>query len=324
MNKLRIGYCYNLIDNFTFEKNQPEDSNAEWTSNEDVLTLRNGMLNAGFDVIDVGNPERLIDMNVRSQIDIVFSIAEMTGYRFRESIAPVLCELFKIPYVLSAPDVLTVALDKHLSNLLVRNINILTPDWTLIKTMADFDQVTFDKPAYILKPVAEGSSIGISKESVVRTREHAVSRADYLLKMYKEPVLLQEYLEFTEVTIGVIEIDGKPHALTPLVVVNAGISDVQYKRTSAITDKSIFIENEGLVKKVKNIAVRIFEEFGCRDTARIDFKVDTAENIYFIEINPLTDYTPRKDFCKSAFASGLDYEELLKKIILNAWRRSRT
>jgi D-alanine-D-alanine ligase len=135
--------------------------------------------------------------------------------------------------------------------------------------------------------------------------------------------LLQEFLNVTEVTIGVIETGNKIQALAPLVVSNKGISDVQYKRKSAITDKCIFIENNNLVKKVQNIAELIFAEFGCRDTARIDFRIDANENIYFIEINPLTDYTPRKDFCKSAFACGLGYEQLLQTIIFNAWNRSQ-
>jgi len=323
MKKLRIGYCYNLIDNFPFEVGQPEDINAEWTSAEDLETLRNGLCSAGFDVIDVGDPENLLIASIRGQIDIVFSIAEMTGFRYRESIAPVLCEIFKIPYALSTPDVLTIALDKHISNLLVKSINILTPEWRLIKTISDFDNFDFNKPAYILKPVAEGSSIGISKESIVHSKQEAFGRIEYLLNVYKQPVLLQEFLNITEVTIGVIEAENKIKALSPLVVSNKGIFDVQYKRKSAITDKCIFIENDGLVKKVQDIAVLIYAEFGCRDTARIDFKVDANENIYFIEINPLTDYTPRKDFCKSAFASGLGYEQLLQTIIFNAWKRSQ-
>lgn len=323
MKKLRIGYCYNLIDNFPLEPGQPEDINAEWTSTEDVETLRNGLSSAGFEVIDVGNPENLLMASIREQIDIVFSIAEMTGFRYRESIAPVLCEMFKIPYALSTPDVLTIALDKHLSNLVVRNINVLTPGWSLIKAISELENFDFIKPAYILKPVAEGSSIGISNESIVHSKQEAIERIGYLLKVYKQPVLLQEFLNVTEVTIGVIESENKIQALSPLIVSNKGISDVQYKRNSAITDKCIFINNESLVKKVQDTAVLIYAEFGCRDTARIDFKIDANENIYFIEINPLTDYTPRKDFCKSAFASGLGYEQLLQIIIGNAWKRSR-
>ena len=322
MKKLKVGYCYNNIIDFPRADRQPLDIAAEWTSSQDIETLRVGLESAGFEVIDIGNPQNLIKENVRTKVDIVFSIAEMTGFRYRESIASMLCELYNIPYVLSPPDVLLVALDKHITNLLLQNKGINIPIWHILKSISDFDRIIFDKSAYILKPVAEGSSIGISKDSIVSTKDGAIRRAEYLLKAYKQPVLLQEYIYAKEVTIGVIEVDNRIKALTPVIVNNSGLSDAEYKKKSKESEPIFFLENENLIKKVQTLAEFIFEEIGCKDTARIDFKIDDEENIYFIELNPLTDYTPRKDFCKSAFASGFNYDSLLKTIILNAWKRS--
>lgn len=322
MKKIRIGYCYNNIKDFPFQSGKPDDYNAEWTSTEDIETLRDGFIEAGFEVIDIGNPNLLLNEEIRANVDIVFSIAEMTGFRFRESIAGIICELFEIPYALSSPDVLMIALDKHITNTLLEKKGVLIPEWVLLKSVSDLNQFSFKNPPYILKPVAEGSSIGISSESLVYTKEEARVRVEHLLENYEQPVIIQKYLETTEVTIGVIEDEEGVKALTPLKVNNSGLSDSEYKKSASVLNPFTVVENGKLVRRIQDLAVQIFNEIGCRDTARIDFKIDKKENIYFLEINPLTDYTPRKDFCKSSFASGYTYSELLRTIILNAWHRA--
>lgn len=322
MKNLRIGFCYNDIIDFPIESHHPFDISAEWTTRVDIDTIKNGLVSAGFDVIDIGNPQNLLNENLRKQVDLVFSIAEMTGYRYRESIAGVLCELFKKPYVLSKPDVLIIALDKHLTNLTLREIGINIPEWHLIQCLEDFEEIRLKDNPYILKPVAEGSSIGISNDSIVANKDAALNRASYLLKNYNQPVLMQDFIHGKEVTIAVIEDSGVVKALTPILVNNGGMSDVEFKKRASSLQPYCVLEDAQLVLQIQDTAIKIFNTLGCNDTARIDFRVDPNGNIYFIEINPLTDYTPRKDFCKSALASGYSYIELLRTIILNAWNRA--
>lgn len=322
MKIIRIGYCYNNINDFPLKMDQPKDINAEWTSPEDIETLRLGFIEAGFEVVDIGNPKNLLNESNREKVDIVFSIAEMTGFRFRESIAGIICELFKIPYALSAPDVLMLALDKNITNLTLERKGVLLPEWALLQSISDLNKIALKNFPYILKPVAEGSSIGISSESIVYNKEEAEIRTEYLIKTYQQPVIIQKYLQTTEVTIGVIENNKITEALTPIIVNNSGLSDVEYKKNASALDSLTLLENSSLVKRIQDLAILIFRVIGCNDTARVDFKIDKEENIYFIEINPLTDYTPRKDFCKSAFASGYTYTQLLRTIIMNAWNRT--
>ena len=64
MKKLKVGYCYNNIIDFPRADRQPLDIAAEWTSSQDIETLRVGLESAGFEVIDIGNPQNLIKENL--------------------------------------------------------------------------------------------------------------------------------------------------------------------------------------------------------------------------------------------------------------------
>jgi D-alanine-D-alanine ligase len=326
--KLRIGYCYNLIKDFQKKVHQPKDIDAEWTTEYDVKTLHQGLVDAGFDVVDIGNPINLLEKKNINNVDIVFSIAEMDGYRYREAIASTLCELMGIPYVLSKPDVMTIALDKNICNLLVKQLGILVPDWFLVKKEKDLKKIDLSDFPYIVKPVAEGSSIGIDNDSIVYDENQAFNKAKYLLDQYNQPVLIQKFITGKEITIGVIENKSKIIALKPIEISDKisgkySVNGVENKKQSSENEPFKLLKDVDLEAKIQCRAIAIFEYIGCRDTARIDFRVDELGNLFFIEINPLTDYTPRRDFCKSAFAFGLNYTTLLQTIILNAWENGK-
>jgi D-alanine-D-alanine ligase-like ATP-grasp enzyme len=95
---------------------QPNDMDAEWDTLETIEEIQRGLKQNKFEVVNLGDPKLLLSDAAYQGIDIVFSIWEMQGYRFREAIVPSLCKLLAIPYVFSPPDTMMISLDKNLCN----------------------------------------------------------------------------------------------------------------------------------------------------------------------------------------------------------------
>jgi D-alanine-D-alanine ligase len=77
-----------------------------------------------------------------------------------------------------------------------------------------------------------------------------------------------------------------------------------------------------ILKKIEDVSLKIFQALGCRDFARIDYKIDSNGEPYFLEINPLPGLNARSgDFPIMAAKMGWTYQELILTIIKNALER---
>ena len=86
-------------------------------------------------------------------------------------------------------------------------------------------------------------------------------------------------------------------------------------------DRSLKLEPRAM-RNLEETARTVFTALGCRDVARIDFRMDSAGRVYFIECNPLPGLTPDwSDLCMIAKAAGLDYRGLIGEILSGAIRR---
>ena len=323
--RLRVGLCYNLDRDYPIRANQPADITIEWCDSVYIDLLKEGISTAGFSVVDIGDPINLLQADVRSKIDIIFSIAEMIGYRYREILVPSLCEFFGLPYLFARPDAMLITADKNLSNLLVERMNIPVPAWACVKT-STLNSHDFNSFPYIVKPNAEGSSMGISKNSVAWDALNLKKQTEATINGYRQPAIIQQFIEGMEVTVGVIQVNGKTTALTPLVVFDESCDStaVFSRELKNEFKKNNLYKTVGpsvLDSDISILAERIFDEIGCLDAARIDFRI-TNGRLFFIEINGLTDFHPKGAFCKSAEFAGFTYPDLLTTVITNAWKRN--
>ena len=291
-NRLKVGICYNHIKNFPYKKNQPEDIDIEWTGQEYIDLLVRGLEQAGFQVVDIGSPKNLLSKKVLESFDILFSIAEMLGYRFREILVPTICEMYDKPYLFAQPDAMLITADKYLSNIFVNELGINIPKSLIIKDISETDilQSKLEKLSFplIIKPNAEGASMGINKESVIFNINNLKQGVKRLLSDYDQPVLIQEFIEGMEITIGVIQKQGETTPMTPLITFNnenekSFVFDINMK--SHYKKNKLFkpLLDNSLSSIIQKYAVDIFDKIGCLDAARIDFRISNG-NIYF---NPL-------------------------------------
>jgi D-alanine-D-alanine ligase len=328
--QLVVGIIYNLKKGI---KTEIEDAEAEYDSIDTVNAIKTVLENHNIQTVlieaDVSLSQKLRD----THIDIAFNIAEGIRGRGREAQVPALLNMFDIPFTGSDETTLCVALDKALTKRLLSTYNINTPDYTLISK--DFlPHVTHIKKLnypVIVKPNAEGSSKGISNISIAESEETLYSLAEQNIGIYKEDMLAEEYIEGREFTVGIIGNGNETRVFSPMEIIftRETQGDFHVYSYNVKKDYKKYIRYEcpaDIDKKTEDkmfeTARCIYDALGCRDFARIDFRISKDGYIYFIEINPLPGLAPGySDYPMLAGFCGVSYDTLIINILNAAVKR---
>src|SRR4030042_220552 len=174
----------------------------------------------------------------------------------------------------------------------------------------------------------EGSSKGIRFGSRAETVLRIAEAAAELLEHYNQPVLVEEFIAGDEVTVSIIG-NSPPKILGIMrVLPRHGNTDFIYslevKRDwEQLVDYECPAQLEtGIMEEIKNSSLKIFKALGCRDFARLDFKLSPEGMPYFLEINPLAGLNPKSsDLPIMANKLGLTYQALLSAILNAALQR---
>ena len=260
----------------------------------------------------------------REKVDIVFNIAEGRGnYRSREAQVPSVLEMLDIPYTGSDPYCLTVCLDKSLAKKLVAAEGISTPKWLTIADGEDISRKSlecFPYPA-IVKPAYEGSSKGIRLTSLVYNPNQAREEATRILDVYQQPVMVEEFIDGDELTVGIVGNSA------PRIV---GVMRVLPKRKNGPFIYSLEVKrdyqnlvdyecpaglNKRIMDKISGSSLKVFRALECRDFARIDFRVSRDGTPYFIEINPLPGLGSYSDLVIMAIKMGWTHQGLIGAVL---------
>ncbi len=170
-------------------------------------------------------------------------------------------------------------------------------------------------PSVVLKPVAEGSSVGL------QFAEGEEEVADCLEKCSTGRWLVEPRIFGKEVTVGILQGDA-------LGVVEirprGGRFDYESKYTKGMTEYIAPAEiGADLSERIRNLATIAFKACGCRDYARIDCMVDSEGNPHFLEINTLPGLKETSLLPMSAALFGYNFDELLQKLVEPALLRYR-
>ncbi|RKH35711.1 D-alanine--D-alanine ligase family protein [Corallococcus sicarius] len=327
---LRVGFSFNVKrvkPSATAET--VEDSEAEYDSPNTLQAIREAIASWGHEVIDLEATAELPTVLSSTPLDIVFNIAEGFKGRNRESQVPAMLELLDIPYTGSDPATLSLALDKALAKKIVRQAGILTPNFQLMVTGKERLNKEFTGFPLIVKPVAEGSSKGVVTKSVCYSEAELRDVVKEIAGKYQQPALIEEYIGGREFTVGLLG-ERRPRVLPPMEIVfldkaeKNPVYSFQHKLdwTDRIRYDAPAKIEPALLEKLRTAARNSFMALGCRDVARIDFRMDDKGRIYFIECNPLPGLTPGwSDLVLIAAGAGMDYRALIGEIMAPAIRR---
>lgn len=332
---MRIGLTYDLKEDVARSLHSSsiysEDALEEYDSPETVDAIAAAIESNNHSVIKLGGGKSFLNNILHHEVDFVFNIAEGLGnYKSREAQVPSVLEMLGIPYSGSDPQCLSICLDKPLTKRLVATAGVYTPKWKLITNvpqLMDTDWTNFPFPAFI-KPAYEGSSKGIRTHSLVTTITQLTEMARSILVNYQQPVLIEEYVAGDDITVGiignspaqvlgimrVIPKDNNCHFVYSLEMKRNWESLLEYECPASL--------NPAVVEEIASISLRVFNLLGCRDLARLDFRVDHHGIPYFLEINPLPGLNPKSsDLPIMATKLGWSYQKLILEILNSALRR---
>lgn len=324
---LRVGFTFN-VKRIAPTADALEDSEAEYDAPTTLQAIREAIASWGHEVVDLEANQELPALLSSTPLDLVFNIAEGFKGRNRESQVPALLELLDIPYTGSDPATLSIALDKGLAKKIVQANGIHTPAFQLMTTGKERLNKEFNYPLMV-KPVAEGSSKGVVSKSVCYAEQEVREVVREITSKYQQPALIEEYISGREFTVGLLG-ERRPKVLAPMEIIfldeteEHPVYSFQHKLdwNGRIRYEVPAKLDPSQTEKLKAAGRAAFMALGCRDVARIDFRMDEKGRFYFLECNPLPGLTPGwSDLVMIAEASGMDYRNLIGEIMSGAIRR---
>ncbi len=265
--------------------------------------------------------------------DLVINLAEGFGDDLRaEPNVAGFIELLGIPYTGSSPRALEVARDKGLSKLVLEREGIPTPRFQLFR-IGD-EKFSLDFPV-IIKPVLEDASIGITFDSIARDDNDLRAKVARILETYRQPALVEEYIEGREVNAAlIIGPDGVDVLPISEIVFDLpeGTPRILGFEAKWIEDSPFFLNTVPLCpapleaelrERIEDLARRACSALGVESYARVDFRIrDEDGEPFVIEVNPNPCINPSgSGFARAAAAAGMDYPTLVERIARSALDR---
>ena len=265
----------------------------------------------GHDVIGIDfNPERLEEV-LSLDVDLVF--IGLHGRFGEDGRIQGLLEMLNIPYVGSGVLSSALAMDKAKSKRMFEKAGIeVAKDITLKKDKfkkGGIEYVPFDYPV-VVKPVSEGSTIGIS----IANDEKQLLDGIELAFQHDDEIMIEEFVSGKEVTVAVLGNQALP--VIEIVPKNK-YYDYESKYLPGMSEHIIpaRVNKETLTILEKN-AVNAHQALGCRTYSRADFIVpEDGGDPIILEVNTLPGMTPTSLFPDAAKHIGLSYNEMIEKLI---------
>jgi D-alanine-D-alanine ligase len=235
-----------------------------------------------------------------------------------------------IPHTGSDPLTLALALDKSLAKTLVSAEGVAVPQGLALPpegspdvTAARLDHLASSIPfPWLLKPAFEGSSKGIRTRCLVDSVDEAVDLYRSLARDYAQTVLVEEFIEGDEVTVGIVGNGPGAEVIGMMRVVPKRSQSRFVYSLDLKRDWSETVDYEiparlapGIAKALERSALAAYRALGCRDLARVDYRVRDGIP-YFLEANPLPGLAPDwSDLVILARGMGVGYADLIRRIL---------
>lgn len=329
---MRIALTHNL-------RRTHDESQAEFDSPETIAALTASLQRLGHvvEAIDVMVPLGTLLAQLKGFApDLVFNTAEGERRAFREAFYPALFEQLGLAYTASDPHSLTITLDKHLTKLLAARMGVRTPDWQLITCARDLACLAPLRLPAIIKPNFEGSSKGITQDSVAQTLPELLDKTARALAQWPEGVIVEQFIAGRDITIPFLE--GAETVEDGLLPPCEYVIDPAYApgRRYQIYDYDLKGQSSHVVNvqaparlapevlaDMRDMAHAVLRGVRCRDVGRLDFRLADTGVAYFLELNGLPSLEAGSSLWASAALSGLDYDAVIATILRSARRRAQ-
>jgi D-alanine-D-alanine ligase len=342
---LRVAVLCNRKHSIVVAPDAPPDALAEYDAEVTLESILQALHEAGHEAFFLEADETLLDTLRATRPDICFNIAEGLHGDSRESHIPALLEMLGIPYTASKVLANAISLDKAMTKQIWRDSGLPTAPFQLFRTGDAPLDPALSFPLFV-KPVREGSGMGINANSIVHDEPTLREQVAWVLATYRQPALVESYLPGREFTVGLIgnrRLPGQPALsdfydengfhIFPILEIDTqkgvvrGIYNAQAKGYDIHAEEApgylcpADIPAE-LEARLRVLALTAHEAIGSADVSRVDFRCGPEGEPYLVETNTLPGLNPLvSDIVIAANAEGVTHATLITEILNLARRR---
>jgi D-alanine-D-alanine ligase len=294
-----------------------EERDVSLVSSKEIATA---LAMKGYDAVltdpaDFSNYTDMVTFIKSQDVYVVFN--GLHGAAGEDGRIQALLELEQIPFTGSGFRACALAMDKLSSKLLAKEVGVSVPEYRIIQSQVGDDILhlvqEFGFPI-VVKPNASGSSCGVS---IIEEADQLLPAIE-LAMQYGQNILIEKYIEGRELTVTILEDNPLPVVeITPI----DGWYDYhhKYKKGNSIYEVPAKL-NETEIKKIQVKALAIHRILGCQAYSRVDFRYD-GKDFYYLESNTLPGMTPLSLTPMAAKAAGIEFGDLLERIIRSSLQR---
>ena len=273
---------------------------------------------------------------LKGKIDYVFNLCDegFNNDARKELNVPALLEILGIPYTGSGPQCLAHCYDKSLVRGIAKEMGIPVPKGFFVKPQDKAFDLSVDFPV-IIKPNFGDSSFGITQSSVANTVEELINAIAKIRDSfgYDKPVLVEEFLNGKEITVGIIGNPPESYMVLPIIEEDFSSLPDSLPRICGyeakwVPDspywglKSVLVDLPEEVRRfLEECCLKLFERLECKDYCRFDWRFDLDGNPKLLEVNPNPGWCWDGHLAKMAKFGGINYKGMLEGIIKAAETR---
>jgi len=286
-----------------------------WSAEREVSLSSGGqvldaLLSRGVDAFAVDVKRTELSDALVGNCDRVFNI--LHGTWGEDGRVQGMLDILDIPYTGTGVLGCTLTMDKNLAKSICRSAGITTPEWQVVTDMDSCVHAAtrigeqFGYPV-VIKPVREGSSVGVSLSQANQITDSFIKAAEY------GEVIVERFIGGSEITAAIL--DG---TALPLVKISTPreFYDFEAKYHQDTTEYQI---PSGLTpeleQEIQQTALRVFDVLHCKTWGRVDFLLDESGQHFLLELNTSPGMTDHSLVPMAAAATGLSFSDLVIKIL---------
>jgi len=328
---LLVGIGYNAYDPVSGTRDERESEESVEQVAQEVYA---SITAAGYNAVVLPLSKSLMSFLRRInslKVDVLINLCEgfLGRPQFEANVAGVF-EILGIPFTGSNSRALSLCQDKFKSKAVLHAYGLPTARGRLISSADQAVDLSFP---LIVKPNSEDASLGIKSDSVVFDAKHLAEKIKIVIEKYRQPALVEEFIEGREFNVAVLDND-RLQALPVSEIDFSGMPDnvpkicsyeakwfedhVLYMASPPVCPANI---DETLRDRLQQLAVAAFQVMGCRDYARVDFRMGKDGRIYILEVNPNPDISLNAGYARGLRAAGIEYHDFWMRLIDRAAAR---
>ena len=248
--------------------------------------------------------------------DVVFNA--LHGTPGEDGTVQGMMDLMGLKYTHSGLETSVIAIDKELTKMVLVPHGIRMPAGTVIESESLFRADPIARP-YVLKPVNEGSSVGVAIVTAEGNYGNPIGRDVEGPWHHFRQLVAEPFIKGRELTVAVL--NDEPLAVTELKP-KAGFYDYDAKYTDGLTDHVCPAEvPDSIARSMMDMAAKAHRLLGCRGASRSDFRWDDEQGedgLYLLEVNTQPGMTPLSLVPEQGRHRGIEYGELVERMIEDA------